>query len=32
MAKLLNTLSEALYQDFYTTFPKEGDSTNPAKA
>jgi len=30
MAKILNTLSEALYQDFYATFPKEGD-TNPAK-
>jgi len=32
MAKILNTLSEALYQDFYVTYPKEGDSTNPAKA
>jgi len=29
MAKILNTLSEALYQDFYATFPKEGDTAKP---
>jgi len=32
MAKLLGTLAEALYHDFYATFPKDGDETNPAKA
>jgi len=32
MAKLLNTLAEALYQDFYATLPKEEDSTSPVKA
>ena len=32
MAKVLGTLAEALYQDFYTTFPKEGVATNPTKA
>jgi len=29
MAKILNTLSEALYQDFYATLPKEGDIASP---
>jgi len=32
MAKELGTLAEALYQDFYTTYPKEEDTTSPAKA
>ncbi len=32
MAKILGTLAEALYQDFYATFPKEGDAAVPAKA
>lgn len=29
MAKVLGTLAEALYQDFYSSFPKEGDPANP---
>lgn len=32
MAKLLGTLAEALYQDFYATLPKEEESANPTKA
>ena len=32
MAKILGTLAEALYMDFYATFPKEGEATNPTKA
>ena len=32
MAKLLGTLGEALYQDFYATVSKEGDKANAAKA
>jgi len=31
MAKVLGTLAEALYHDFYSSFPKEGDPTNPAR-
>lgn len=30
MAKLLGTLAESLYMDFYATFPKEGEPTNAA--
>jgi putative transcriptional regulator len=26
MAKILGTLAEALYRDFYSTFPKEGEA------
>ena len=32
MAKILGTLAESLYMDFYTTFPKEGEVTNAASA
>jgi transcriptional regulator with XRE-family HTH domain len=32
MAKILETLAESLYMDFYTTFPKEGEAGNPANA
>jgi transcriptional regulator with XRE-family HTH domain len=32
MAKILGTLAESLYMDFYATFPKEGETANPAKA
>ena len=31
MAKILGTLAESLYMDFYATFPKEGEAANPAK-
>jgi transcriptional regulator with XRE-family HTH domain len=31
MAKILGTLAESLYQDFYATFPKD-EVTSPAKA
>ena len=31
MAKILGTLAESLYRDFYATFPKEGEAANPAK-
>ena len=30
MAKILGTLAESLYMDFYSTFPKEGAQTVPA--
>jgi transcriptional regulator with XRE-family HTH domain len=32
MAKILGTLAESLYIDFYATFPREGESGNAAKA
>ena len=32
MAKILGTLAEALYRDFYATFPKEGESTHAPSA
>jgi transcriptional regulator with XRE-family HTH domain len=32
MAKTLGTLAESLYMDFYSTFPKEGESLSPASA
>jgi len=32
MAKELGTLSEALYQDFYVTFPRGQGAANPPKA
>ena len=32
MAKILGTLAESLYMDFYATFPKEGDPANAASA
>jgi transcriptional regulator with XRE-family HTH domain len=32
MAKILDTLAESLYTDFYVTFPQEKESTQPAKA
>jgi transcriptional regulator with XRE-family HTH domain len=32
MAKILGTLAESLYQDFYATFPKDGETTNAASA
>jgi transcriptional regulator with XRE-family HTH domain len=32
MAKILGTLAESLYMDFYATFPKEGETPNAAKA
>jgi len=28
MAKILGTLAESLYMDFYATFPKEGEAAN----
>lgn len=31
MAKVLGTLAEALYQEFYVSLPKEEDTANPAK-
>jgi len=31
MAKVLGTLAEALYHDFYSSFPNEGDTANPRK-
>jgi DNA-binding XRE family transcriptional regulator len=31
MAKILDTLAESLYRDFYATFPHDGSPTNPAK-
>jgi len=31
MAKVLGTLAEALYHDFYSSFPKEGDTANSRK-
>ena len=31
MAKILGTLAESLYTDFYVTFPKEDEAGNPAK-
>ena len=31
LAKILGTLAESLYRDFYATFPQE-ESTQPAKA
>jgi len=30
MAKILGTLAESLYAEFYSTFPKEGESANAA--
>jgi len=30
MAKILGTLAETLYIDFYTTFPREGETTSAA--
>jgi transcriptional regulator with XRE-family HTH domain len=32
MAKILGTLAESLYADFYATFPKDSEMANPAKA
>ena len=32
MAKILGTLAESLYMDFYSTFPKEGAPPIPASA
>jgi transcriptional regulator with XRE-family HTH domain len=32
MAKILGTLAESLYRDFYMTFPKEEPAANPARA
>lgn len=32
MAKILATLAESLYMDFYATAPKEGEAANPASA
>lgn len=32
MAKILGTLAESLYMDFYSTFPKEGEAASPAGA
>jgi len=32
MAKILGTLAEALYRDFYTTFPKDGEPVGVANA
>ncbi len=32
MAKILGTLAESLYMDFYSTFQKEGAAANPAGA
>ena len=32
MAKILGTLAESLYMDFYSTFSKEGEPANPASA
>lgn len=31
MAKVLGTLAEALYHDFYSSFPKKGDPVNPPR-
>jgi len=31
MAKVLGTLAEALYHDFYSSFPKKGDPANPPR-
>jgi hypothetical protein len=31
MAKVLGTLAESLYMEFYATFPKEGEIPKPAK-
>ena len=30
MAKILGTLAESLYMDFYSTFPKDGEPANAA--
>lgn len=32
MAKILETLAESLYMDFYSTFPKEGGPADAANA
>ncbi len=32
MAKILGTLAESLYRDFYASFPKEGAPANAANA
>ncbi len=32
MAKVLGTLAESLYMDFYTTFPKDGGVANVTPA
>ena len=32
MAKILSTLAESLYHDFYATFPKEEDATHQKSA
>jgi DNA-binding XRE family transcriptional regulator len=32
MAKILGTLAESLYMEFYTTFPNSGESFNAASA
>lgn len=31
MAKILGTLAESLYMDFYTTFPKDGEAASTAR-
>ena len=32
MAKVLSTLAESLYMDFYSTFPQDGEPSNAASA
>jgi transcriptional regulator with XRE-family HTH domain len=32
MAKILGTLAESLYMDFYATFPKEDEATDAARS
>jgi transcriptional regulator with XRE-family HTH domain len=32
MAKILGTLAESLYMEFYSPLPKSGESTNAASA
>ena len=32
MAKILGTLAESLYMDFYATFPKDGEAANAVSA
>jgi hypothetical protein len=31
MAKILGTLAESLYMEFYATFPKEGETAHTAQ-
>lgn len=31
MAKILGTLAESLYMEFYSTFPKDREATSPAR-